>query len=219
MVPATTATGQYPVTVTDAGGHTATAQLTVFKATFVGYAVARDLGQPISMTGSGWPSDDSLNACLVAGTSFNFVCSVSVDSTGAIAQSCPVPTSLPHASYRLSVQDTSLAGSVALTVDAGIVTTVTNGQPLAQASAGTSMLLNGGGFRSQLHDLQTDVGDTHDCSFTRHCHQQRGHLQRRPMDGAVRPARDLCADGQGRRRQLSHVHLRRHLTQRVRPVS
>jgi hypothetical protein len=67
---------------------------------------------------------------------------------------------VPHANYRVTVQDVSLAVSAPLTLDAGIVTTATNGTPLAQASAGTSVLLNGSGFAANSTITKLTMGTT-----------------------------------------------------------
>jgi hypothetical protein len=140
------APGSYPLLVTGGAGHTATAALEVDAATLVAPASGLS-GDAISVSGAGWPGDDSIIVRLFLGASGTFVCSIFTDSTGAIpAQSCTVPTGLPAGTYQINASDNFLSVSHPFTVSPGLVVLGSGGSSSGDVAAGQTVGLTGSGF-------------------------------------------------------------------------
>jgi hypothetical protein len=147
VIPASTKTGIYPVTVNDASSNTATIELSVYKATLKATPTAGVSGAIVNLSGSGWPSNDiSMRAELNVGTAQNFVCFVSTDGSGNLAASCTVPTDLIQGKYSLVVEDNSLAVTVAYTLNPGITVLGFDGDAAVNAAPGQTVGLEGSGF-------------------------------------------------------------------------
>ena len=147
VIPATTKTGIYPVTVTDGASDTATVKLSVYKATLKATPATGVSGAVVSLSGSGWPSNDSgMRAELDVGTAQNFMCFVSSDGSGNLADSCTVPTNLIQGKYNLVVEDNSLAVTVPFTLDPGITVLGFDGDAAVTAASGQTIGLVGSGF-------------------------------------------------------------------------
>ena len=140
------AAGSYPLLVTAGAGHTATATLEVDAATLVAPASGLS-GGAISVSGAGWPGDDSIVVRLYLGASGAYVCTIYTDTTGAIpAQSCIVPTNLPAGSYQINASDGYLSVSHAFTVSPGLVVYGSGGSSSGDVAAGQTVGLTGSGF-------------------------------------------------------------------------
>jgi 5-hydroxyisourate hydrolase-like protein (transthyretin family) len=161
VIPASTASGRYPVTVKDSSGHVATVAVSVFAATLAATPTPGISGQTFEITGSGWPSNDTgLRVELNVGTAQNFVCFTSTDGNGLLAQSCTVPTGLIKGSYTLVVEDGSLAVSTPFTVNPGISLVASNNEPLSSAAPGTAASVSGSGFAPNSTIVKLTIGTT-----------------------------------------------------------
>ena len=111
-VPTALPAGPASVVVTDSQNHAATFVLTVFTAT-VSAAASGVAGQPVALSGGGWPANDNVSAYLVQGTSQNFFCSLTTDTSGNLGPAaCLLPTGLPQGSYTLTLTDSSVVVTV-----------------------------------------------------------------------------------------------------------
>ncbi len=146
-IPAATKTGIYPVTVTDAASNKATIKLSVYKATLKATPAAGISGAIVTLSGSGWPSNDvNMRAELNVGTAQNFVCFASSDGNGNLAASCTVPTTLIQGKYNLVVEDDSLAVTIPYTLNPGITVLGFDGDSAVSAASGQTVGLVGSGF-------------------------------------------------------------------------
>ena len=147
VIPAATKTGIYPVTITDAASNTATIKLSVYKATLKATPAAGVSGAVVSLSGTGWPSNDiNMRAELNVGTTQNFVCFASSDGNGNLAASCTVPTTLIQGKYNLVVEDDSLAVTIPYTLNPGITVLGFDGESAISAASGQTVGLVGSGF-------------------------------------------------------------------------
>jgi 5-hydroxyisourate hydrolase-like protein (transthyretin family) len=147
VIPAKTKTGIYPITVTDASSNKATIEVIVYKASLTATPTAGVSGTTVSISGTGWPSDDvNMRVELNVGTAQNLVCFTSTDGNGNLAASCTVPTNLIQGKYNLVVEDGSLAVSVAYTLNPGITVLGFNGSAAISAASGQTVGLTGSGF-------------------------------------------------------------------------
>ena len=147
VIPASTKTGIYPVTVTDAASNTATIRLSVYKANLKATPTAGISGAVVSLSGTGWPSNDiNMRAELNVGTTQNLVCFASSDDNGNLAASCTVPTALIQGKYNLVVEDNSLAVTIPYTLNPGITALGFDGAAAISAASGQTVGLTGSGF-------------------------------------------------------------------------
>jgi hypothetical protein len=148
VVPAATAAGLYPLTVTDGAGHAATVHLRVYEATLTAAPAAAGIsGATVSLSGSGWPNNDSdMRVELNVGTAQNFVCYASSDGNGNLASSCTLPTDLIQGKYNLVVEDNSLEVTIPYTLNPGITALGFDGADAITAASGQTVGLAGSGF-------------------------------------------------------------------------
>jgi 5-hydroxyisourate hydrolase-like protein (transthyretin family) len=160
VIPATTAAGDYPVTVKDSSGHIGTVMVNVYAATLTVTPTTGISGQTFEVNGTGWPSNDiSMRVELTVGTSQTFACFASTDGNGNLAQSCTVPTGLIQGPYTLVVEDNSLAVSTPITVDPGIsLFAASNGAVLTSAAPGTAATVSGSGFAPNSTIVKLTIG-------------------------------------------------------------
>jgi len=109
-VPSTLSAGTYVVTVTDYGGHSASADVTVYKPTILGLSNGPP-GQLEAVSGSGWEPLDTFNVYLQSGPANNptvnvaFCYSVTTNAAGVITpETCTLP-SIRTGTYNLVAED------------------------------------------------------------------------------------------------------------------
>ena len=163
VVPPTLAGGISTVTVTDALSHSASLHLTVFKATDTS-ASSGLAGKNFVVTGSGWPSNDSVFASLVpASGSSTFVCTTGTDANGTLGpNNCGLPTALTQGSYTLLLSDNSgLMVTKGFTLNPGAQVAGTSaGSPITSVAAGQTLFLSGQGFAGSSTIASVKVGTT-----------------------------------------------------------
>ncbi len=154
--------GPLAVTVKDSDGNTATYSVDLFKATIAATPSTGVSGQLFSISGSGWPGNDSVGVRLVSSGGATFVCNVGSGSTGAIsAQSCTIPSDLPAGSYTLNASDPSVTvNGATFTVRPAASLTNSGGVPVSFASPGTTIFLSGSGFAADSSITSVTVGTT-----------------------------------------------------------
>jgi 5-hydroxyisourate hydrolase-like protein (transthyretin family) len=158
VVPAATVAGSYALVVKDGSANTVTVHLTVYAATLKVTPSPSVSGNSVSLTGTGWPSNDSISLSLVQGTTRNFMCSATTDGNGSLSTACAVPTFLAAGSYSLLGADSWLSVSTPFTLHPGVVIQSSTGQPLASAPPGTSARLVGNGFASTSTITKVTMG-------------------------------------------------------------
>ena len=147
VVPAATAAGTYVVVVKDSAGHAGSVPLKVYAAKLTVAPSTGVSGSPVTVSGTGWPSHDSVRIDLFQGTTQNFMCTASADGNGNLLQSCTVPTSLVQDHYNLVADDNSLAVGQPFTINPGVTVSGFDGQPAPAVAAGQAVGLAGSGFR------------------------------------------------------------------------
>jgi hypothetical protein len=161
-VPSTLTAGISTVTVTDAASHAATFPLNVYAATDTS-AAAGSAGKNLAVSGSGWPSNDSVAAYLVpASGSPTFFCSLSTDTSGNLGPSrCGLPTTLTQGSYTLLLTDNSIMVTKAFTLNPGAqVAGTSTGSPITSVAAGETLYLSGVGFDGSSTITSVKIGTT-----------------------------------------------------------
>jgi hypothetical protein len=160
-VPTATAAGVNTVTVTDALGHFAKLQLNVFTATDTAAAVGL-AGTNLVVSGTGWPSGDTVSAYLVPGIgSGTFFCQTVTDGAGVLGPSvCTVPNFLPQGSYTLSLSDGSIVVNTPFTLNPSVTLTNTSNQPITSAARGATVDFSGWGFTANGTIKSVKIGTT-----------------------------------------------------------
>jgi hypothetical protein len=161
-MPSTLAAGNSTVTVTDAASHAATFPLRVYAATDTS-AASGSAGKNLALSGTGWPSNESVNAWLVpASGSPTFVCSPSTDANGNLGpRNCGLPTTLTQGSYTLQLTDSSVMVNKAFTLNPGAqVAGTPTGGPITWVAAGQTLYLSGAGFDGGSTIKSVTVGTT-----------------------------------------------------------
>lgn len=99
--------GLVTITITDGDNNTASFSLYVYQATISHSPTNAASGHRMTLTGSGWPGEETIVVSLTLSTApGTTVCTISADSTGAIAgQTCSVPSNLPANQYKLNASD------------------------------------------------------------------------------------------------------------------
>lgn len=160
VVPATTAAGLVAVTVTDSSKNKATFELNIYSAT-VSAETSGISGSSLAVTGSGWPSDDTVYAYLEQGTSSDYFCELSTDASGNLGpDTCTVPTGLPQGAYTLSLTDDQVTVDQSFTLDPAIELSNTSDQPITSAAPGATVDLAGTGFTASSTITSVKVKST-----------------------------------------------------------
>jgi hypothetical protein len=149
VVPKESKAGLYPVTLTDGSANAVTVSLLVYDATLVSPASA-PANTTFSVSGTGYPAYDSLQARLYDATGNTYICTVYTNESGTlVSQNCTVPSAEPAGSYTLTLSDGYLAISNPFTL-APDVTMIgaTSGTATANAAVGQTVSLDGYGFTS-----------------------------------------------------------------------
>ena len=163
VVPKTTAQGRYSLVVKDSSGDSSTVKVDVYAATLSATPSPGVAGAVLTLSGSGWPLNDSMEVLLEEGSAQSFVCDASTDGSGVLDQDCTVPTDLVHGAYTLAVEDGSLVVTTPFTLDPGVAVDNTSGQPIASAAPGSAAELSGAGFDAD--SLVSVKFGTHAVSF------------------------------------------------------
>jgi hypothetical protein len=158
-VPATTAAGGTSVTATDAGSHSGSIHLTVYRASMAAPGTAK-AGQPITMHGGGWPANDSINVYLQSSTATTYFCGIYSDDTGNVAaQTCSIPTWAAAGSDSLVFSDNQVVLKAPFTVTSAIsLTDPTSGEPTVRVAAGQSVVVAGHGFTPSTAISSVKIG-------------------------------------------------------------
>jgi hypothetical protein len=135
--------------VTDAASHAATFPLNVYAATDTS-AASGSAGKNLALSGTGWPSNDTVAAWLVpASGSQTFICSPSTDANGNLGpRNCGLPTTLTQGSYTLLLSDNlGVMVTKAFTLNPGAqVAGTPTGNPISWVATGQTLNLSGVGF-------------------------------------------------------------------------
>lgn len=159
-VPAAQPAGPASVVVTDSQNRAATFVLTVFAAT-ASSAASGVGGRPLAISGGGWPANDSVNAYLVQGTSQNYFCTVTTDTSGNLGPgACTLPSNLPQGSYTLLLTDGSVVVNRAFTLNPALSLTNTSNQPIVTAARGSTVDFSGASFSASTTITSVKIGAT-----------------------------------------------------------
>ena len=159
-IPAASPVGLAAVVVTDSQNHSATFAINVFTAT-VSAAASGVAGRSLAVSGGRWPATDSLSAFLVQGSSQNFFCSLTTDTSGNLGPTtCPLPTALPQGTYTLTITDSSVTVTQPFTLNPAVTLTNTSSQPIASAARGSTVDFSGAGFSASSTITSVKIGTT-----------------------------------------------------------
>ena len=147
VVPEETSAGFYTVKISDASLVSVSIKLMVFVATLVSPTTA-PAGTVYSVSGTGYPSNDSLQLRLYQGTSNTYICTVYTDVAGTLtSQNCTLPNTLPAGLYTLTLSDGYMSVSHKFTMAPDVVMIGSSGNTAtASAGIGQPVSLDGYGF-------------------------------------------------------------------------
>src|SRR5207248_2898155 len=110
-VPAGFPVGATTITVTDAGGNSASIGYTVYHAGIATTQTSAVANGSVTVTGAGWPpSQNNIQVWLGPVGSGNFIGYVNSDASGNISQSLNVGQGIPHGTYPLNATDSADVG-------------------------------------------------------------------------------------------------------------
>jgi hypothetical protein len=139
--------GAHTLVVSDASSDKVTRTIDAFKASIA--ATANLSGHLTSLSGAGWPGNDSLEVRLLEGVNATYVCSVVTDSSGAVEPAtCNVPANLVAGSYTLQAEDNSIAanGAAGFVIKPSVTGFGFDAEATANVGVGQVVTLSGSGF-------------------------------------------------------------------------
>ncbi len=124
-------------------------------------AASGTAGSSLAVSGTGWPSGDTVDAYLVQGSSSSYFCQLTTDASGNLGpDTCAVPTDLPQGTYTLSLTDEQVTVNQAFTLDPAVNLTNTSNQPITSAAPGATVDLAGSAFTASSTITSVKIGST-----------------------------------------------------------